>query len=626
MKDLFVAIFNIFKGVARVLSIIWKIIFNLLFFGALALLAITLFRSTETVIPPDSILKLTLSGTLVEQRQDSEALEGYISDLLGFSEQPGETLLQDVLDVLDKAKDDENITAVLLDLESMGAAGLNQLQEIGAALSRFRQSGKPVIAAEDYYAQDQYYLAAHADTVLLNPMGGVNLSGFSLYRFYFQELLEKLKVQFHVFQVGDYKSATEPLTRSSMSPEDRAQSRAWLTDLWTQYLDDVAAQRDMPPEQITAYINRIPDNLRENDGDLARLAASSGLVDRLSHRHETSSYLATLAGSAADDSPRMVSMASYLKTVEPSYRGTDEQQDKIALIVVQGSIMPGRSAPGVIGADTVTSLLSRARTTPSIKAVVLRINSGGGSAFASEVIRQEILQLKKTGKPLLVSMGSIAASGAYWISADADEIWAAPSTITGSIGIFMALPTFDQSLAHLGIRRDGIGTTNLSGGLDLSRPLAPEVKEAIELTLGNGYRTFRSIVAEGRGMDPEAVEQLAQGKVYSGSAAREIGLVDQLGNLDQTIRSAATRAGLDSFAVTTLAEPLSVREQLMQRIGSDSHLALLQSPLFAGFARLLTGLEPAINHLLLFNDPNGINAHCMLQLFNSGGAIYSSPR
>ncbi len=625
MKNFFAAIFNIFRVLAKILGTLWAIVFNLLFFGGIALLAVILFRSPETTIPADSILKLTLSGSIVEQQQEEAPFDDYLADFLGFSDQPGETLLQDILDVLDQAADDDNITAVLLDLESLGGAGLNQLQEIGAALTRFKQSGKPVIAAEDYYTQDQYYLAAHADTLLLNPMGGVNLSGFSVYRFYFEELLEKLKIRFHVFQVGDYKSATEPLTRNSMSPEDRSQSRAWLTDLWTQYLDDVAAQRELQPEAITGYINRIPGNLREAGGDLARLALDSGLVDRLSHRHETSSYLATLTGSTANGSPRMVSITTYLKTVEPSYRGSDEQQSEIALIVAQGSIMPGRSSAGMIGADTVTSLLRQARTTPSVKAVVLRIDSGGGSAFASELIRQEILQLKKAGKPLLVSMGSIAASGAYWLSANADEIWAAPSTITGSIGIFMALPTFNESLAQLGIRRDGIGTTNLSGALDLSRPLAPEVKEAIELTLASGYRKFRSIVAEGRDMTMETVEDLAQGKVYSGAAARDIGLVDRLGSLDQAIDAAAAKADLDSFAVTTLTEPLSFKEQLFRRIGSESRAAVLQSPLLAGFARLMQDIEPVTDQLLLFNDPNGLNAHCMLQLFDSPGMLFPAP-
>ncbi|MCB2218369.1 signal peptide peptidase SppA [Desulfofustis glycolicus] len=626
MKDFFVSIFNIFKVLAKILGTLWTIVFNLLFFGGIALLAVTLFRSTETVIPLDSILKLTLSGTIVEQQQDAAPIDGYLSEFLGFSDQPRETLLQDVLDVLDQAADDDSIVALVLDLESFDGAGLNQLQEIGAALTRFRQSGKQVIAAEDYYTQSQYYLAAHADTVLLNPMGGVNLSGFSVYRFYFQELLDKLNIRFHVFQVGDYKSATEPLTRSSMSPEDRSQSRAWLTDLWAQYLDDVADQRDLQPEAITAYINRIPDNLREVGGDLARLALDSGLVDRLSHRHETSSYLATLTDSTTDGSPRMVSFTTYLKTVDPSYRGAAEEQPEIALIVAQGAIMPGRSSTGTIGADTITSLLQQARTTPAVKGVVLRIDSGGGSAFASEMIRQELLQLKQAGKPVVVSMGSMAASGAYWLAADADEIWAAPSTITGSIGIFMALPTFDESLARLGIRRDGIGTTNLSGGLDLSRPLAPEIKEAIELTLENGYRKFRSIVAEGRGMTEETVEGLAQGKVYSGIAARDIGLVDQLGDLDQAIKAAAAKAGLGNYAVTTLTEPLSLREQLFRRIGSESRAAALQSPLLTGLTGLIRDIEPAAEQLLLFNDPNGLNAHCMLQLFPSPGIIPSAIR
>ncbi|BDD87056.1 signal peptide peptidase SppA [Desulfofustis limnaeus] len=614
MKNLFRAIFNIFRGCAKVISVAWTIVFNLLFLGLIAVIVIAFLSRPEPTIPLNSILKLTISGDIVEQRRLDDSIDGYLSDLLGFSEEPRETLLQDIFDALEQARNDEAIRAVVLDLQPMGGAGFNQLQEIGSALIRFKQSGKPVVAMEDYYDQDQYFLAAHADTIFLNPMGGVNLHGFGLYRFYFQELLAKLKINFHVFQVGDYKSATEPLTRSSMSAEDRSQSREWLGELWQQYVATVAAQRQLTPEGLNAYINKIPANLRQADGDLARLAKDSGLVDQVQPRHEIERYLGTLAARDSDGTVRTVSLSTYLKGVDRSYQDNTGDQDAVALIVAQGTIMPGHSGPGTIGAESITALLRQARATSSIKAVVLRIDSGGGSAFASEVIRQEILQVRQSGKPVLVSMGGVAASGAYWIAANADEIWAAPSTITGSIGIFMAVPTFEQALAAAGIRRDGVGTANLAVGFDLSQPLSPELKEAIQLTLEHGYKTFRTIVAEGRNLDPQRVEHLAQGRVYSGRVAQELDLVDSLGSLEQTVHAAAARADLVDYRVTTLAEPLSLQERFFQRLGSKTLALVAQIPLFAEVLAGLSHLSPAVVSLPLFSDPNHLYAHCLLQM------------
>ncbi len=614
MKKLFFFFVALVKGLFKGLSFVRSLVVNLLFFGFIAVILFAIFSSRETIIPLNSLLKLTLSGDIVEQRRSEDPVDRSLLTFLGFTDEPRETVLQDVLDAIDQAGSDDTIKGLLLDLKPMGYAGLNQLQVIGAALDRFRETGKPVIAAEDIYSQDQYYLAAHANTVFLNPMGGVNLHGFGLYRFYFQEALEKVKINFHVFQVGSFKSATEPLTRSSMSPEDRSQSREWLTSLWNTYVEDVAEHRSLTPADINGYINQVPDNLRQADGNPAQLALAAGLVDELKQRHEINQYLIDLIGSRGDE-PRLVSLQTYLKTVQRSHEAAEDDRDGVALIVAEGSIMPGESSPGTIGAETIISLLRQARLTPTIKAVVLRIDSGGGSAFASELIRQELLQFKAAGKPVLVSMGALAASGAYWISADADEIWAAPTTITGSIGIFMAVPTFEQSLAAAGIRRDGVGTANLTAGFDLSQPLAPEVKEAIQLTLDSSYKTFLSIVAEGRGLDLETVERLAQGRVYAGTAAREIGLIDHLGTLGDTIRAAAARAGIDDYRVTTLAAPLSLRERILRQIGGEANALLRHHHLAAGFYDLFASIQPDLQALTLFNDPRGIYAHCMLPPF-----------
>ncbi len=610
MRFLFNAIKTLFKSIFAALSFIRSLFFNLLFIGLIVVLAVMFFKTEELVIPDQAILELTISGTLVEQKSEADPFGNYLSQFLGLPEKPRETLLQDILDTIRQAQDDPKISALLLDLKYLELIGLNQLEDIGAALSDFKQSGKPVISAEDYYSQDQYYLAAHGSTIFLNPMGGVNLHGYGLYRFYFKEALEKLKVNFHVFQVGSYKSALEPLTRNSMSAEDRSQSRAWLTALWNNYTKQVAAQRSLKPDDLNAYINKIPQNLKEADGDVGRLALEAGLVDGLKTRQELRSYLAEFAGSAED--PAVVSYRNYLDTVKRSYRSSEKDQDHVALIVAQGSIVPGESKPGVIGADTTARLLQTAREADHVRAVVLRIDSGGGSAFASEIIRQELLELKKSGKPLVVSMGTYAASGGYWISADADEIWASPSTLTGSIGIFMAIPTFEQLLNDSGIHRDGVGTTNLASGLDISQPLSREVSEALQLSLEHGYRQFVTLVAEGRDLPLERVEQLAQGRVYDGSAAFEAGLVDRLGGLDDSITSAAALAGLDDYRITTLLPPASLGEKLLYRLGAETK-ALIGDNRF--ISALFSGFMPAaaqFQSFLLYNDPNGMYAHCMI--------------
>jgi protease-4 len=610
MRFLFNAIKTLFKSIFAALSFIRSLFFNLLFIGLIVVLAVMFFKTEELVIPDQAILELTISGTLVEQKSEADPFGNYLSQFLGLPEKPRETLLQDILDTIRQAQDDPKISALLLDLKYLELIGLNQLEDIGAALSDFKQSGKPVISAEDYYSQDQYYLAAHGSTIFLNPMGGVNLHGYGLYRFYFREALEKLKVNFHVFQVGSYKSALEPLTRNSMSAEDRSQSKAWLTALWNNYTKQVAAQRSLKPDDLNAYINKIPQNLKEADGDVGRLALEAGLVDGLKTRQELRSYLAEFAGSAED--PAVVSYRNYLDAVKRSYRSSEKDQDHVALIVAQGSIVPGESKPGVIGADTTARLLQTAREADHVRAVVLRIDSGGGSAFASEIIRQELLELKKSGKPLVVSMGTYAASGGYWISADADEIWASPSTLTGSIGIFMAIPTFEQLLNDSGIHRDGVGTTNLASGLDISQPLSREVSEALQLSLEHGYRQFVTLVAEGRDLPLERVEQLAQGRVYDGSAAFEAGLVDKLGGLDDSITSAAALAGLDDYRITTLLPPASLGEKLLYRLGAETK-ALIGDNRF--ISALFSGFMPAaaqFQSFLLYNDPNGMYAHCMI--------------
>jgi protease IV len=612
MAALFRFIGAFFKTIWSALSFFRALVFNLLFLGLLAIIFYSFLDTEQVLINDDSILKLSISGSIVEERSQRDLIGDYAGRLLGMYEEPRETVLQDILDVLDQARDDSRIAAVLLDLKYMGAAGLNQLQAIGAALDDFKSSGKPIICAEDYLNQSQYYLAAHADSLILNPMGGVNLHGLGLYRFYFKDALEKLQVNFHVFQVGSYKSALEPITRNSMSAEDRSQSREWLSILWNNYTADVAAQRSIEPADIDAYINSIPQNLQSVGGDTAKLARTYNLVDELMTRAQIRTFLAEMVGAADQDQISQVSFNQYLNQVEPSFQASGGEADQIGLIFAQGTIVASQSQPGTVGSETIGRQLRSALEDEHIKAVVLRVDSGGGSAFASEIIRQEVLNFKKSNKPLIVSMGNYAASGGYWIAANADEIWAAPTTLTGSIGIFMAVPTFEDILHKTGVHRDGVGTTNLASGLDLSKPLSDELRGAIESTLQNGYDRFISIVAEGRGLDRGKVEQLAQGRVYAGSKAREIGLIDNLGRLDQAIEAAAERAGLDDFTVTAIQPSHYWWDRFFQGSGVKLKSFLASTELGSSLLSQFEPLLGAARSFLIFPDPNGMYAHCMI--------------
>ncbi len=601
-----------FKAIFQSLAFLRALIFNLIFLALVIFVIYILVGSEDPFLEDDTILKLNIAGDVVEQPTERDPFGDYGGRLLGLPGEPRETVLQDILDAVAHAENDPKISAMLLDLRLMGRIGLNQMETIGLALSDFKRSGKPIIGAGDYFSQNQYYLASHADTLFLNPMGGVNLHGFGLYRFYFKDALEKLKVDFHVFQVGSYKSALEPITRNSMSAEDRSQTRDWLSALWENYTTDVARQRSLTPEKINEYINSVPTNLQKVGGDTAKLALSYGLVDELKTRKEIRTYLAQFAGSDGENGINLISLNDYLGHVTPSRNGSEEDADLVGLIIAQGTIVTGESRPGTIGADTISALLRRASEDDRIKAVVLRVDSGGGSAFASELIRQEILALKEQGKPLIVSMGAYAASGGYWIAADADEIWASANTLTGSIGIFMALPNFDALLKQGGIHRDGVGTTNLASGIDLSKPLSEELRKAIELNLQNGYDRFISLVAEGRGMERYEVEALAQGKVFAGEKAKDVGLVDELGSVDQAIEAAAGQAGISDYAVTTLLPPLSWWDRIVYQIGAEAKSLLQENLIFQSFFK---GAEPALTALqsfLIFPDPNGMYAHWLI--------------
>jgi len=612
MKDLVFSILNIFKYVGRIFSFIRNAFFNILLIILVIVSTVAVFTSGPSDIPNNSILKLSLAGDIVEERRTTSAFDNFVNQSLGNQDTPTYMVLQDILDLIETAAFDPAIENILLDLKDLGSIGLDQMQAIGHSLEIFKHQKKQIFAAEDFYTQKQYYLASYADTIILNPMGGVELHGLGLYPLFFKDALDKLQVNYHIFRVGTYKSAIEPITRNSMSDEARSQNMQWLSALWKTYTQDVARQRGLTTDALNDYIYNIDTLLAKTGGDTAKLALDNHLVDLVLTREELTSHLEANTGFKSEAS--IVSTSDYLTHIEPSYTEADNDQVQIGIIVAEGNIVGGKQPAGVIGSDSLTERLRSARTNKAIKGVVLRINSGGGSAFASEIIRQEILELKKAGKPVVVSMGSMAASGGYWISANADEIWASPVTLTGSIGIFGAIPTFENTLANLGIHSDGVGTTPLSAGINLTRPLAPEVKASIQLTVNNGYNRFLDIVGQGRKIDKERMPSIAEGRVFAGEDAKELGLVDKLGTLEEAIDAVGALAGLHDFSPIYIERKQTVREEILQSF-STSLSAFLPDLLSSSPAQgIYHELRKHLGEFLLMSDPNGVYAYALLQL------------
>jgi len=592
---------------------------NVLFLALVVALLAAAFAGGPKVTK-GAALVVAPKGNLVEQ-VSARSPEEIVRGLAGGGESE-ETLLRDVLDALAAAKDDERISAVYLNLDEMGGAGMTVLQDAAAALQDFRKSGKKVIAAGDMFDMRRYYLAAHADEVLLNPDGMVIIEGFGRYRTYYRDAIDRLGVTWHVFRVGEYKSAVEPYLRNDMSPEAKEADLEWMGDIWRAYLAAVSSARKTTPEQLAALVEQLPEKLKAAGGDPAKLALDGKLVDRLAARDEVRKRMIEIAGEdGKSKSFRQVSMATYLEALGDDRPSTKGKGDEVAVVVAKGEIVDGKAAPGRVGGDSTAALIRTARQNEKVKAIVLRVDSPGGSAFASEVIRRELELARDAKKPVVVSMGSVAASGGYWISTSSDEIWASPETITGSIGIFGMFPTFEKPLAkYLGMRVDGVGTTPWAG-VRLDRELPPAAGEAIQAMIDRGYEDFLERVGKARKMSREDVDRIARGRVWSGADAKERGLVDKLGGLPEAIASAAAKAKLGKeYRVTYVEKERSLKEKLV------AGLTARASGVAAAFGwTLLPAPEPArgpgealvravaseLDALSAWNDPRGIYAHCL---------------
>jgi protease-4 len=609
---------SFFARLGRGIDGLRRFIINVVFFGLLAGLAIAAWNARPRV-PDGAALVLNPRGVIVEQLS-SDPTGRLVGQLTGTGGPAEETLLKDLLDALRLAKDDARIKAVYLHLDDMSGAGMSKLRDLREAILEFRKSGKKVVAYGDTYMQAPFYLASLADEVYLHPEGLFLLRGFGGYRPYYKEGLDRLGVDIHVFRVGEYKSAVEPFLRNDMSPETKESLLDVYGDLWRDWLADVAEARRLKPEDITAFVDGLPDRVHAAKGDLAKAALEAKLVDRLAARDEVRKRLIELVGEDKDKkSFRQVGFETYLAARERDRAGRTRGR-AVAVVVAKGDILDGTQPPGTIGGDSTGALIRRARQDDDVKAIVLRVDSPGGSAFASEIIRRECEIARDAGKPVVVSMGSLAASGGYWIATASDEIWASPATITGSIGIFAVFPTIDRPLArYLGIHVDGVGTTRFTGALRPDRPMDPAVAGVVQEMIGNGYENFLERVGKARKMTREQVDKIARGRIWSGEDAKRLGLVDHLGGLPQAIESAAARAKLGKdYRVVYMERERSLRERLIGALlaaaarvdalgGAESAPPSAPAPVM----KALLAVRDEVGRVARWNDPSGMYAHCL---------------
>lgn len=608
----------------RVLSGIWsgvdgfRKILHLLLLLFIFAIFVGAMSGTMPQLPKRAALYIQPVGAIVEELE-GDPFDRAIAELL--DEAQPQTVLQDIVDALEYASDDDRIGAVHIELSALGGAGLPKLQRIARAIEEFKASGKPVIASADFMTQQAYFIAAHADEVYLNPEGGILLQGYGRFRTYFADAIEKLRLDWNIFKVGTYKSAVEPFERMDMSDADREATGNLIDQLWGTYLEDVAAAREIEVSALENYTDRFIDAVAAADGDLARAAKDGNLVDDLLTRTELRELFISHVGTAEDSETNYsaIGMGEYLSHVD-LLDGETVEEENIGIIVASGTIQSGSQPPGTIGAESTAALLRRARDDESVKAVVLRVDSPGGSAFASDVIANEIAALQDAGKPVVASMSSVAASGGYWISVGADRVFANPMTITGSIGIFGMFPTYQRTARYLGLANDGVGSTSLSGQLRPDRAMTDETKQLLQLVIEEGYDDFIGRVATYRGMEKDQVDAVGQGRVWTGADALRHGLVDELGGMEEAIAFAAELVDLpeDDYGHKWIRTELSPTERMIIDILGTARSFGLQLDFLrrepTSLQKIAGKLEQALAPLTQFDDPKGVYAHCLCAL------------
>lgn len=612
MRTLWRFIAGFFKWTWRLLNFVREMVLNL-FFIFLVLVGVGIWMqvsggdSKETA--SRGALLLDISGVIVDKPDSSQRFSKLSRQLLGASsDRLQENSLFDIVNTIRQAKDDRNITGIVMDLKNFAGGDQPSMQYIGKALKEFRDSGKPVYAVGENYSQGQYYLASFANKIWLSPQGVVDLHGFATNGLYYKSLLDKLKVSTHVFRVGTYKSAVEPFIRDDMSPAAREADSRWIGELWQNYLNTVAANRQIPAQQVFPGAQGLLEGLTKTGGDTAKYALENKLVDALASSAEIEKALTKEFGwSKTDKNYRAISYYDYaLKT--PADTG-----DSIGVVFANGAIMDGEETQGNVGGDTTAAQIRDARLDPKVKAIVLRVNSPGGSVTASEVIRAELAAARAAGKSVVVSMGGMAASGGYWISTPANYIVANPSTLTGSIGIFGVITTVENSLDSIGVHTDGVSTSPLAD-VSITRALPPEAQQMMQLSIENGYKRFITLVADARHSTPEQIDKIAQGHVWTGQDAKANGLVDSLGDFDDAVAKAAELAKVKQWHLEYYVDEPTFFDKVMDNMSGsvrpmlpDAFQAMLPAPL----ASVASTVKSESDKLAAFNDPQNRYAFCL---------------
>ena len=561
-----------FVGLWNVMNFTRRLILNFLFFGLLFLFLVLFLvavgrGSGVQPLTERTTLVIAPEGRLVEQFSAdpvSRALAKALGDKSGE-----EVQLRDLVRTIDAAREDKNIERVLLRVDGLQPSGYASMREVASSLAKLRASGKQIVAFGENLSQSQYLLAAQANEIYIDPMGSMMLEGLGRYRQYYRRgLQEKLGVDVHLFRVGEFKSAAEPYILDAASPESKEADLYWMNDIWGRYLEDIAKLRKLTPEQLSAGIDTMPEGIAAAGGDLAKFALQQKLVDGLKTQEEVETLLAErgVADSDADGGFRRIDMPAYLAQHDAKHLPIGDKRPQVAVVVAEGEITDGEQPAGTVGGKSTSALLRDARDDDDVKAVVLRVDSPGGGVYPSEEIRREVAALKAAGKPVVVSMGDLAASGGYWISMNADRIYADPSTITGSIGIFGLIPNVTRTLDKIGVRTDGVSTTRFAGAFDITRPMDPAVGQVIQSVIDKGYADFTGKVAAARNKSVEDVDAVARGRVWSGAQAKERGLVDELGGFEAAVADAAARAKLgtaDKFRVRYIEKAASPFSQFM---------------------------------------------------------------
>lgn len=610
MRTLWRIFAGFFKWTWRLLNFIRDLVLNL-FFILLVLVGVGIWlQMKDTPAEPSrGALLMDISGVVVDKPSVSNKLGVIGRQLFGASsDRLQENSLFDIVDAIRQAKDDRNITGIVLDLRDFAGADQPSMQYIGKALREFRDSGKPVIATGDSYSQGQYYLASFANKIWLSPQGTVDLHGFATNGLYYKSLLDKLKVTTHVFRVGTYKSAVEPFIRDDMSPEARDADSRWIGELWQNYLATIAANRQIQPNQVFPGAAALLAGLQQNGGDTAKYALDNKLVDALGSSAEVEKSLTKQFGwSKKDKNYSAISFYDY------QLNKRSEQGDAIAVVFANGAIMDGEETPGNVGGDTTASQIREARLDPKVKAIVLRVNSPGGSVSASEVIREELAAAKAAGKPVVVSMGGMAASGGYWISTPANYIMANPSTLTGSIGIFGVINTVEESLSSIGVHTDGVATSALAD-VSVTKALPQEVQQLMQLTIENGYQRFINLVAQSRNKTPEQINSIAQGHVWTGQDAKANGLVDSLGDFDDALHKAAELAKLKQWHADFYQDEPTFMDTVFASMTGSVRAMLpeaIQAYIPAPVVQAASAVKTETDKLAAFNDPHHRYAFCL---------------